>query len=120
MGRKDAPFTFNPDLAEPVEPPPVLFQRMLVPCACGGTLVGEEYQFFPSTVHIRGVCVTCGPRTAIFAPPMPVAIPVLSESQETAAGELHELVRQIRERFRFNSPELVDDVVDYLRSKHIA
>jgi hypothetical protein len=121
MGRPESPFTFNPDLADPVEPPPLVFHRMNVPCSCGGTFVGQEHLFFNSTVFIRGLCASCGPRSAMFAPPVPVEDqPELTPQQEAAVSEISEMLKQVRQRFRFNSPEVLAGVVDYLKSKNIA
>ena len=76
-----APLVFDIDLAGPVDPPPVLFHTMRVPCACGRALRDAVYTFFPGSVFAHGVCEACGPRTAIFAPhmkdarePLPVAV----------------------------------------------
>ena len=58
------------DLAGPIDPPPVVFHAIRVPCACGRSLDGAIHTFFPSTIFARGVCPVCGPQTAIFAPGM--------------------------------------------------
>lgn len=65
-----SPLIFDIDLAGPVDPPPVLFYAMRVPCACGRSLAECHYTFFPGSVFVHGVCEACGPRTAIFAPEM--------------------------------------------------
>ena len=65
--------SFDPDKANLDAAPydaPIVFDRLRVPCQCGHTLVGERYEFFPTTVFIFGVCARCGPRRAIFAPPI--------------------------------------------------
>lgn len=60
-------FVFDTD---PVEPPPVLFYSVRVPCSCGRSLAECQYTFFPSAVFVHGLCAECGAQTAIFAPEM--------------------------------------------------
>lgn len=120
MGRPESPFTFNPGLAEPVEAPPIVFHRMHVPCSCGGTFTPTEHIFFSNTLFMRGLCPDCGPRSAMFAPPVLGQEQPLTPQQEEAVAELSEMLKQVRQRFRFNSPEVLAGVVDYLKSKNIA
>jgi hypothetical protein len=57
----------------------------------------------------------------MFAPPVPVEDqPELTPQQEAAVSEISEMLKQVRQRFRFNSPEVLAGVVDYLKSKNIA
>lgn len=66
-------FTFNPDQADLEAAPlkaPVVFDSFRVPCQCGRHFPGLRYEFFPTTIFIHGECPSCGPRTAIFAPPL--------------------------------------------------
>lgn len=98
----------NPDVADLEAAPytaPVVFDRLRVPCQCGGTLVGEEYEFFPSTLAIKGTCVKCGPRRAIFAPPLDETsqqkdqrlaeeMTLLNEEETTILNEFLEFVRR--------------------------
>lgn len=119
MARPTDAFRFNPDLADAVDPAPVLFDRLKCPCStCGDTLINEEYAFFPSSVFIRGVCLRCGPRTAMFAPMAPET-PAVAEQQhhERIAAELTEIARDMDTRHRFaDYPDHVEDFLAYLRS----
>ncbi len=53
---------------DPLDPPPVVFHVIRVPCACGRSLDEVVYTFFPSAVFVSGECVACGRQTAVFAP----------------------------------------------------
>lgn len=60
-----------------IDRPPLVLTGLHVPCACGRPLVGAEYVILAGddlgnargSVFIKGVCLTCGVQTAIFAPP---------------------------------------------------
>jgi hypothetical protein len=56
----------------------------------------------------------------MFAPPVLTEEQPLTPQQEEAVAELSEMLKQVRQRFRFNSPEVLAGVVDYLKSKNIA
>lgn len=117
--RRTTPLEFgNLDLAAPVDSPPLLFDRLRVPCDCGGTLIGEEYAFFPSSVFIHGKCLKCGPRSAMFAPPVNATE---GERQEMVAAELHGFAQELAEQYKkTDDGTTVSDFLAYLNERRSA
>lgn len=104
--------SFNPDFADPVDPPPVLFHALRAPCACGRALRDNHYTFFPGSVFVHGVCEVCGPQTAIFAPehtpePMPARL----------ARTLHRLVADTARVYGESADAVVESVLDALATE---
>lgn len=85
-GHKGA--SFDPDEAEMPPGPPLFFERLRAPCACGRTFAPVRYTFFSSTLYMEGDCNACGRVLAIFAPPMEcVQLPIPMTAQEEAVVE---------------------------------
>jgi len=52
-----------------IDRPPLLLERLRIPCACGLRLAACRYEFHGDTMHVKGLCLDCGEQRAIFAPP---------------------------------------------------
>jgi hypothetical protein len=118
MARPSLPMSFNPELAEPVEPAPLLFDRIKVPCStCSNTLVGTEYAFFPSTVFIRGTCLKCGPRSAMFAPPVNETA---EDRNARIAAELKSFSDELSVRYKEEASTVITDFLAYLDERRSA
>jgi len=55
--------------ARQIHRPPLLLERLRIPCACGLRLAACRYEFHGDTLHVNGLCLECGVQQAIFAPP---------------------------------------------------
>ncbi len=99
------------DLAHPVDPPPVLFHAIRLPCACGRSLDEPVYTFFPGSVFAHGTCPVCGPQTAIFAPHMKGM-----EEQMPAHVErsLKLLVGEVARVFRRSTDDVLAEFMEFL------
>lgn len=86
--------SFNPSEAEITPGPPLFFERLRAPCACGRSFAPRRYTFFSSTLYMEGDCSHCGPVLAIFAPPVEeVQLPTPpTPEQEALVDELHALI----------------------------
>lgn len=118
MTERRSPLSFGDhELAEPVDKPPLMFDRLRVPCECGGVLIGEEYAFFPNTLFIRGTCLKCGPRSAFFAPPV-------SESEkqriERISAELTSFSRDLAVQYKQEEGAVIADFLEYLNERRTA
>lgn len=108
----DRSFTWNVDLAGPIDRVPVLFYAIRSPCACGRSLDECVYTFFPTAVFVHGVCRECGPQSAIFAPtatrcpeePLPAAI----------ARMMEDLTRHLARAYGANPAIVLDEFLNYL------
>lgn len=91
-GHKGA--SFDPDDAEITPGPPLFFERLRAPCACGRTFAPTRYTFFSSTLYMEGDCKTCGRVLAIFAPPVEcVQLPTpLTPSEQATVDDLYALL----------------------------
>ena len=54
--------------AKQIHRPPLLLERLRIPCACGLRLAACHYEFHGDTLHVNGLCLECGVQEAIFAP----------------------------------------------------
>ncbi len=99
------------DLADRIDPPPVLFHAMRVPCACGRPLTDPIYTFFPSAVFAHGECPVCGPQTAIFAPHMKG----LEEQMPAYLGRtLKLLVSDVARTFKQSPEQVLAEFMEFL------
>ncbi len=99
------------DLADRIDPPPVLFHAIRVPCACGRSLDTPTYTFFPSAVFAHGVCPVCGPQTAIFAPHMKG----MEEGMPEYLGRtLKLLVSDVARTFKQSPDEVLAEFMEFL------
>ena len=105
------PFVFDTDY-EPVEPPPVLFHAIRVPCACGRALSDCLYTFFPSSIFVHGVCVVCGPRSAIFAPHLERT--ALEPMSERVKRSMRRLLVDLARVYGTNEQMVIDEFLTFI------
>lgn len=109
---KHSPLMFgNLDLAEPVDPPPVLFHAIRTPCACGRSLTDPLYTFFPSAVFVHGQCEKCGAQSAIFAPHMKGA---MEPMPAYLARTLQHLVQDVGRAYGEHPSTVLAQFLDFL------
>jgi hypothetical protein len=96
--RHEVPDTQLGMTIQQIDRPPLVLKELHVPCACGRPLVGQEWVICGNdlldsvggTVFVRGVCLTCGVQTAIFAPPAQA-----QPEESTLQNDILRLVKQV-------------------------